>query len=130
MSQFTQPFVGELVGKNTWKVYVAFEYHVGTYPSKQIIYIPVGFITDFASIPRIFWPFISPIDEHGKAAVIHDYMYTIRYDKKSVCDKIYLEALTVLKVPEWKKFLLYNGVKYFGWYRWMKCRLKDKGKIF
>jgi len=130
MSQFTQPFVGELVGKNTWKVYVAFEYHVGTYPSKQIIYIPVGFITDFASIPRIFWPFISPIDEHGKAAVIHDYMYTIRYDKKSVCDKIYLEALTVLKVPEWKKFLLYNGVKYFGWYRWTKCRLKDKGKIF
>ena len=125
MSSFTTPFVGELIGKNKWRVYKSFEYHVGTYPSKTIIYVPVGFVTDFASIPRIFWPFISPIDDHGKAAVIHDYIYTIRYDKKSVCDKIYLEALIVLKVSRWKQVLLYNGVKYLGWYRWIKCRIKD-----
>ena len=125
MSSFTTPFIGELIGKNKWRVYVPFEYHVGTYPSKIVIYVPVGFVTDFASIPRFLWPLISPIDEHGKAAVVHDYLYTIRYDEKSVCDKIYLEALIVLKVPKWKRLLLYYGVKYFGWYRWFKCRIQD-----
>jgi hypothetical protein len=130
MSSFTSPFVGELIGKNKWRVYVPFEYHIGAYPSKTVIYVPVGFVTDFASIPRIFWPFISPIDEHGKAAVVHDYLYTIGYFKKSVCDKIYLEALTVLKVSKIKRTILYYGVKYFGWYRWFKCRIKDKRKIF
>lgn len=125
MSSFTTPFIGELVGKNKWRVFKEFDYHVGSYPSLEIIHVPVGFITNFASVPRIFWFLISPIDDHGKAAVVHDYLYTIGYSKKSVCDKIYLEALTVLKVSKIKRIILYYGVKYFGWCNWFKCRIKD-----
>ena len=126
MSSFTTPFVGELVGKNKWKVFKEFDYHVGSYPSLEIIHVPIDFITNFASVPRIFWFIISPIDDHGKAAVVHDYLYTIGYAKRSVCDKIYLEALIVLNVAKWKRTIMYWGVKYFGWYNWMKCRIKDR----
>jgi hypothetical protein len=38
------------------------------------IYVPRGFVTDFNSIPRIFWR-IAPPTEYGEAAVIHDYLY-------------------------------------------------------
>jgi hypothetical protein len=46
MSQFTTPFVGELVGRNLWKVVTPFEYHVGRYPSEEVIVVPVGFVTN------------------------------------------------------------------------------------
>lgn len=122
MSQFTQPFIGELIGPNRWKVYKQFEYHVGKYPSEIIIYVPVGFETDFASVPRVFWPIISPIDEHGKAAVVHDYCYRNGLYQKITCDKIFREALRVLKVPEWKVFCMYWAVVLFAWRGWFRAR--------
>ena len=122
MSQFTTPFVGELVGKNLWGVKESFEYHVGTYPSKEIIKVPIGFRTDFASIPRIFWFIISPIDKHGKAAVIHDYCYAEALYSKKRCDEIFLEAMTVLGVNDTKKYIMYYTLRIFGFYGWYRCR--------
>jgi hypothetical protein len=122
MSQFTTPFIGELVDKNLWSVNKAFEYHVGTYPSKEIIKVPIGFRTDFASVPRIFWPIISPIDEHGKAAVVHDYCYAEGFYSKRRCDEIFLEAMTVLGVNVIKKYVMYYIVLTIGWYSWYRCR--------
>jgi hypothetical protein len=41
-----------------------------------VVHIPAGFVTDFASIPRIAWRVISPTDYHiGKPAVVHDWLY-------------------------------------------------------
>lgn len=122
MSKFTTCFIGRLVGKNLWETYQKFEYHVGCYPSEEIIVVPKGFKTDFASIPRIFWPIISPIDTHGKAAVIHDYCYSIGHYNKTKCDLIFKEALRVLKVPEWKIFCMYWCVWLFGWIVWWRHR--------
>jgi hypothetical protein len=122
MSQFTQPFVGELIGDNKWRVYIPFEYHVGRYPSEIVIYVPVGFETDFASVPRIFWSLISPVDTHGKAAVVHDYCYRHGLYPKSTCDKIFREALQVLKVPKWKIFCMYWAVVLFAWRGWFRAR--------
>jgi hypothetical protein len=123
MSQFTTPFIGELVGKNLWKVREPFEYHVGSYPSEEIIKVPVGFRTDFASVPRIFWPIISPVDEHGKAAALHDFMYAEGlYSNRKRCDEIFLEALEVLGVNKWKRNIMYFMVRTFSFYSWWRCR--------
>lgn len=99
MSQFTKPFIGKLIGKNLWVVMSPFEYHIGEYPSDEIIRVHVGFVTNFASVPRIFWPLISPIDGHGKVAVIHDYCYDKNYDTRKRCDDIFREGLNVLNTP-------------------------------
>lgn len=122
MSQFTSPFVGELIGKNLWKVYEKFEYHVGSYPSEEVIVVPKGVITNFASVPRIFWSIISPIDEHGKAAVVHDFLYSVGCYSKKRSDEIFREALQVLNVRPWKVFCMFWAVRLFGWFTWINAR--------
>ena len=125
MTQFTTPFIGKLVGKNLWEVYEPFEYHIGKYPSNEIIKIPVGYRTDFASVPRILWCIISPVDDHAKAAVVHDYCYdTGKYSRKR-CDQIFREALTVLDIPKWKIFSMYWSVRLFSYKAWLRCRKKN-----
>jgi hypothetical protein len=124
MSQFTKPFVGMLIGKNKWAVYNEFEYHVGCYPSEEVIKIPQGFRTNFLSIPRIFWPIISPIDTHAKAAVVHDYCYSVGYESKKRSDDIFREALDVLGVKKWKIFCMYWALRSFGWIAWWRCRIR------
>ena len=118
-SQFTSPFRGELIGKNLWRVLEPFEYHVGTFPSKEIITVERNFVTNFASVPRMFWGIISPIDTHGKAAVVHDYAYYKNlYQDRKKCDQIFLEGLRVLDTAEWKAIAMYDAVRMFGWHRW------------
>lgn len=129
MSQFTTPFIGELIGKNKWKCREPFEYHVGSYPSNEIIKVPIGFITDFASVPRFLWPIISPIDRHGKAAVIHDYCYSTAIYNKKRSDEIFLEGMITLEVHKWKRFLMYYCVKTIGFIFWYRCRIADKKNI-
>ena len=121
MSSFTTPFVGELIGPNLWKVKEPFEYHVGQYPSDEIIKVPVGFVTNFASVPRIFWVIISPVDDHGKAAVTHDYCYSMHYHSRKRSDEIFKEALEVLGVKKWKVFCMYWAVRLFGSPNWVKA---------
>lgn len=130
MSTFTTPFIGELVGNNLWKVHEEFEYHIGKLPSVNVIKVPVGFKTNFASVPRIFWMLISPIDTHGKAAVVHDYLYyTQKYNRKR-SDCIFKEGMEVLKVPKWKIFTMFWVVRLCGWYRWNQIKkLKRLNKI-
>lgn len=121
MSQFTKPLIVKLVGKNLWEVVEPFEYHVGCYPSDEVIKVPSGKLTDFASVPRIFWSILSPIDKHAKAAVVHDFCYEIHYDKKKRCDDIFAEGMKVLGVKPWKIFFMYWAVRLFGWFRWLRA---------
>ncbi len=126
MSQFTSNFKGELIGKNRWRNLEQFEYHVNEYPSEEIITVPEGFETDFASVPRIFWVFISPIDTHAKAAVIHDYCYYYGMYNRKRSDDIFLEGLKVLDVPKWKVWCIYNAVRIGSWYAWWNHRRREK----
>ena len=122
MSQFTTPCQVEIVGPMRFKLISPFEYHVGMYPSNEIINVPEGFITDFASVPRVFWSILSPIDEYAKAAVLHDFIYRVAPYERMRCEEIFLEAMIVLKVPEWKRHAIYRSVYLFGWKRWNELR--------
>ena len=44
------------------------------YGSKGIT-VPFGFVTDFASVPRLLWSLFPPIGRYGYAAVFHDFVY-------------------------------------------------------
>lgn len=106
--------------------------------SKFFINIPVGFITDFASIPKFLHWLLSPLGKHNKGDVVHDWCYTVlreelmidlkqcinetdvliahaRFEEnRKLCDAIYREALDVLKVNKVKKEILLEGVTQFG----------------
>jgi hypothetical protein len=126
MSQFTTNFKGELIGNNRWRNIEPFEYHVNTYPSDEVITVPIGFETDFASIPRIFWSILSPIDKHGKAAVIHDFCYYHGLYTRKVCDMIFREGMRVLNVKPWKATTMYYVLRVTGWYAWWKHSRRRK----
>ncbi|EAA2596645.1 hypothetical protein DNM18_25345, partial [Salmonella enterica subsp. enterica] len=40
--------------------------------NSDVIEVPKGFITDHATIPRIFWILLPPDGRYAKAAIIHE----------------------------------------------------------
>jgi hypothetical protein len=130
MSQFTTPLINEHIDGRLWKLAAPFEYHLGKYPVEflsDIIRVPVGFIHDFASIPRLFWAILPPTGLYGKAAVIHDYLYRVQTYSRKRADLIFLEAMEVLNVPKWKRVIIYRAVRLCGWNAYRK-RAKQSSK--
>lgn len=123
MSTFTTPLQLEVIGKWKFKVIHDFEYHRSIYPNPdntQIIKIPSGFITDLASIPRVFWGVLSPFDEYAKAAVLHDWLYYTGMFSKVETEDIFKEAMEVLITPKWKTECMYWSVYLFGFFAWWR----------
>jgi hypothetical protein len=77
----------------------------------HLIHVPAGFVTDFASIPRIFrW--LHPVNaRHRKAAVIHDYLCRKPGFIRKVADKIFLEAMKLSGVARWRRTQMYLAVR-------------------
>ena len=124
MSSFTEPLVVKKIDEYKWMTFREFEYHVGSEDSNEVIKVPIGFITDFATVPRLFWIVLPPDGKYTQAAVLHDYLYYIGvYDRKK-SDLIFLEAMGVLEVPDWKKYLMYYGVRVWSWISWNRKRKK------
>ena len=114
MSEFTTPLILKMLPDRQFSVHEKFEYHVEQLQSGIVIRVEKGFITDLASIPRIFWFIFPPHGYYGKAAVIHDYCYVKAIASKYWADKTFLEAMTVLKIPRWKRKCMYWAVRLFG----------------
>ena len=108
MSSFTTPLDSRLNddGK-TNTLLKRFTYKIGNKNSKKCITVPKGFVTDWASVPRILHSILPPRGRYSKAAVLHDYLYKTHYKKdRKVCDKLFLEAMGVLDVSWWRKKML------------------------
>jgi len=104
-----------------WRLVQPFDYHVGSLSSTEIIRVPAGFVTDFASVPRLLWYVIPPWGRYGKAAVVHDFCYTHRLYSRRRADRIFLEAMKALSVPLWKRIVMVVAVRIFGWWAWMRA---------
>lgn len=80
----------------------------------QVI-VPKGFVTDFASVPRIFWRLFPPTGQHARASVVHDYLYTAEADcPRFLADAIFRHAMEISGVPWWKRTAMYYAVRMFG----------------
>lgn len=120
MSRFTKPLTVTKIGDGRWRLAETFIFY-----SKKFspVNVPKGFETDFASVPRIFWSLCPPDGQYAQAAVTHDYLYKMRKDltyqgprrSRKECDEIFIEAMTVLGVPWWKRQIMYRAVRLFGW---------------
>ncbi len=78
---------------------------------RSVVIVPNGFVTDLASIPRIFRLLIVKNGKHRPAAIVHDYLCSLRLDFSRVsADKIFYEAMKVCKVPRIRRRLMYMAV--------------------
>ena len=85
--------------------------------SRGVIRVPKGFRTDYASVPRIFRNIINSYGKHGRAAVVHDWLYSSQCKidvTREEADKIFLEIMKECGVGSIKRNLMYRMVRMFG----------------
>lgn len=86
--------------------------------------VPIGFYTDFASVPRIGIIYAMLGDTAHQPAVVHDWLYYSALVTRKMADDVLLEAMNVIGVPAWRRLPIYWGVRMGGWYAWNDHRKK------
>lgn len=121
MSRFTSILlVSPLADGRTWVLMSEFGYDVGAEGSNDKITVPVGFQTDFASIPRPLWAILPKWGKYGNAAVIHDWLYWEQKRSRATADRVFLEGMVVLGVKALARNTIYWAVRLFGWLAWYR----------
>ncbi len=122
MSMFITPLRVEMVedtshdGRGTWRLLEPLAYRSDV--ADNIFVVPAGFVTDFASVPRIPVAFFLTGDTCHEAAVLHDWLYTVHTVDKATADKVLREAAIVCGVPAWRASLVWLGVWLGGAGAW------------
>ncbi len=126
MSSFTSKLVLSPINSRFWQLEKEFEYKVGDIDSSEIIKVPAGFITDFASVPKIFWSVLPPWGTYVKAAIIHDFLYKRQIYSRKKTDQLFLEGMKILKVSNSTRLTMYLAVRIFGNSTWNKYSVELK----
>ena len=88
-----------------------------------------GFVTDGASVPKSLQWLYNPYGKYIKAAVIHDYLYSVYNNtgiNRTLADKIFKHIMKETGVDDRTVRRFYAAVKYFGVTSW-KPKLKNEG---
>ena len=105
-----------------------------------ILKVPEGYITDFATIPKIFWSIYPPFGKYTKAAVLHDRLCDAYLNKETWADVlvsdnlsdearavkvrrvdadvIFLEAMESIGVPAFTRKCLYFFVRAYAIFKY------------
>ncbi len=85
-----------------------------------LVTVPVGFVTDFASIPRPIRNLIDVNGKHRLPAVLHDRLYAlggkladVRYTRQDADDE-FLRAMKEAGVSWVTRTLMHRAVRMFG----------------
>jgi hypothetical protein len=92
--------------------------------------VPKGFVTDLASVPRVFWDLFPPDGPWTEAAVVHDALYFTRGGadlwqgrrcisrtapySRAACDGILREAMADIGIGVVPRTLIWAGVRLGG----------------
>ena len=81
----------------------------------RVVVVPVGFVTDFASVPR-YLPFAYALfgSTANASAVIHDYLVRRSALSWKEAAEVFLEAMETEGIVWWKRKLMYWGVRLAG----------------
>jgi hypothetical protein len=110
----------EQVDDSHWRLTDEFVYDSDVAHAR--IVVPAGFVTDFASVPRIPIAFWLVGDTAHAAAVVHDYLYATGIFPKAVADDVLYEAMVTSGMPAWRCHLIYWGVRLGGRHAWDEHR--------
>lgn len=133
-----------------WQLLSPFSYSIGSPTGRSVVHVEAGFITDFASVPRIFWNLLPPTGRYARAALLHDKLYQSALIVDSVtaatspidrryADDVLAESCRVLAANEMLRFgaqrtefwdwldreILFRGVRLGGFVAWNAYRRTD-----
>lgn len=110
--------------------------------------LPAGFITDFASIPRLFWPVLSPTGILMIPGILHDWYYRHNFFEteedagsrpfrlvfvgkgKWFADQVFKEVARQVNGMIVPNLAAWVALDMFGWWAWLKHRKTPKRKIY
>lgn len=91
--------------------------------------VPVGFVTDLASIPRAFYSVLRPDGEYIVGAILHDYLYWAQPVGRADADLVLRSSMKEYDVPAAQITALYEAVDKFGGGAWNGNRaLRERGE--
>ncbi len=128
-SSFRTPLYLEFQDDGIWRLTAPFEF--ASKETESIIRVPADFLTDFASVPQVFWNILPPTGRYGKAAVIHDWLYQTRNAGTHLCtrseaDSVLREGMDALGIDQVTRWTIYTGIRVGGWAAWHNYRKLDK----
>lgn len=89
------------------------------------IEVPAGFTYDLASIPRVIWIIISPVDV-ALESLFHDLLYRKQEIRRRQADQTLLSMMHDRAVPCPIRWFVYLGVRLGGWHAWAKRAAENK----
>lgn len=85
----------------------------------RVITVPVGFVTDLASIPRAVQNVLPNDHPHIEMpSVIHDYLYTVQTTTREQADKVLREGMELQGANTFVRNAVYQILRYFGGGHW------------
>jgi hypothetical protein len=120
------------LNSNDWKTWILEEeviYSQG--PGSPAIVVPVGFMTDFASIPRPFrnWQQGS-VGPQRIGAYLHDWLYSSQSSlSRKHSDQIFRDAMDLAGARWFPRNAMYYALRVGGWFAWRsnQKKLKEQG---
>lgn len=95
-------------------------------PAFGDVVVPAGYVTDFASVPRPVWSYLSPEDPVILfPSLVHDYLYTQRGDlggraalDRRQCDVVLREAMLSCGARPTQAWVVFAAVRAGGGSHW------------
>ena len=112
-AHFLTPIRAEKLTGKRWKLTDRLVYYSALLDAT--ICAPAGFVTDFASVPRLpiaYWLFGGKADS---PAGIHDLLYRWPFVSRIMADRVFNEAMRVEGKTIFTRWPMYAGVVVGGW---------------
>jgi len=95
----------------------------------MVVVVPAGFLTNGASVPRMFWWLCPPLaGPFGDAAVVHDYMYfkNSKWSDRKQADQFLYQIGRTHGATWLQAQLVYRAVRIFGGSYWKQDLLNNR----
>lgn len=130
----------QLLGKTYYKVTKSFRYYLSEAEKDTWAYVPAGFLTDGASVPKPLWWILPPWGRYGQAAVLHDILCETRTMfrnevpftiNRKRADHIFRDAMSAAGVNVFERTVMFVAVRAWGIFGWSpsKKRMEKKRRL-
>lgn len=107
----------EVRGNGGWRLVRPLTYDAG---DGRAFTVPAGFITDLASIPRLFHSLIPVNGRHRAAAILHDWLFVEQPMTRAETDALFLRAMEEEGVRWSQRRVMWSAVRLGGWPAWRR----------
>jgi Protein of unknown function (DUF1353) len=125
MSAFTGPLTLTHLDADwrRWRLESKLRFTTGDSESGLVIDVPIGFVTDGASVPRPLWALLPAWGRYSRAVVVHDYLCRLIKDgtphqtapDRKTADAIFYEAMVVCGVNRVVRWVMWAAVRVASW---------------